>query len=212
MINNRIATNYKMRDLTYDDVAQSITAIVNGKIGNYLIYFPSYKYLEEVHKRFILKNPDLKVIYQTRGMSENERDIYLQNFSKNNKEMLVGFSVMGGVFGEGIDLIGDRLSGAVIVGVGLPQICLERNIIRDYFNETKKVGFEYAYMYPGMIKVMQAVGRVIRSETDRGVALLIDKRFSYHDYIDLFPQNWKPLKYYKNFETIIKQIKKFWEN
>lgn len=121
------------------------------------------------------------------------------------------YKVIDTMFGEGIDLTGDKLSGAIIVGVGLPQICLERNIIKDYFNESKGLGFEYAYIYPGMNKVMQAVGRVIRTEEDRGVILLIDERFSENNYNKLFPSEWKPIKLGKDLSTITTILDEFWK-
>jgi DNA excision repair protein ERCC-2 len=123
---------------------------------------------------------------------------------------LVGFAVMGGIFGEGIDLVGDLLSGAVIVGVGLPQICLERDIISRYFQESKGTGFEYSYVYPGMNKVLQAVGRVIRTEQDRGVVLLIDERFSNQTYKRLFPAEWRPA-WVRNLGLMERTIKDFWD-
>jgi DNA excision repair protein ERCC-2 len=118
---------------------------------------------------------------------------------------------MGGMFGEGIDLAGDLLSGAVIVGVGLPQICLERDIISSYFQETKGTGFEYSYVFPGMNKVLQAVGRVIRTEQDRGVVLLIDERFSNQTYKRLFPAEWRPV-WVRNLDLMDKTVKSFWES
>jgi DNA excision repair protein ERCC-2 len=119
--------------------------------------------------------------------------------------------VMGGVFGEGIDLVGERLSGCAVIGVGLPQICLERNIIRDYFDETMNLGFEFAYMYPGMNKVLQAAGRVIRTETDRGVVLLVDERFTSAPYRVLLPGEWFPIPQAKNPEQITATVKTFWD-
>ena len=126
------------------------------------------------------------------GMSEPEREAFLAAFAVEHGETLVGFAVMGGIFGEGIDLVGDRLIGAVIVGVGLPQLCVERDLIRDYFQEQTGAGFDYAYTFPGMNRVLQAIGRVIRSETDRGVVLLIDARFAEPRYRRLFPAWWQP--------------------
>jgi DNA excision repair protein ERCC-2 len=124
-------------------------------------------------------------------------------------ETLVGFAVMGGVFGEGIDLVGDRLIGAVIVGVGLPQLCVERDLIRDYFQEQTGAGFDYAYTFPGMNRVLQAIGRVIRSETDRGVVLLIDARFSEQRYRRLFPAWWETARA-RNSDEIRSALAGFW--
>src|SRR5439155_13549171 len=142
----------------------------------------SYNYLEHVHGIFRHAFPEVAVIAQTPGMKDNERDAFMDAFQQESKKTLLGFAIMGGIFGEGIDLVGDRLAGAIIVGVGLPQICLERDLIRDYFQENARAGFDYAYLYPGLTRVLQAVGRVIRSERDRGAALLIDDRFSQHRY------------------------------
>lgn len=120
-----------------------------------------------------------------------ERDRFLEQFAHDNDETLAGFAIMGGVFGEGIDLIGDRLTGAVIVGVGLPGISPERELIREYFAAKNNSGFEYAYQYPGLTKVLQAAGRVIRSETDRGVVILVDERFATIRYRRLLPKEWR---------------------
>jgi DNA excision repair protein ERCC-2 len=126
-------------------------------------------------------------------MDENARTAFLDRFAVDNSQTLVGFAVMGGIFGEGIDLVGDRLSAAAIVGVGLPAITLERELIRTYFDQAINSGFEYAYTYPGMNRVLQAAGRVIRTETDRGVVVLIDSRFKTPRYQQLLPKDWQPV-------------------
>jgi Rad3-related DNA helicase len=145
---------------------------------------------------------------QTSGMREEERESFLNNFGDNSdgdydgdsdggekrKRVFVGFCVLGGVFSEGIDLTGDRLNGAVIVGVGLPRLSAERDIIKKYFDEKNGMGYEYSYMYPGMNKILQAAGRVIRTETDKGVVLLLDERFNYSYYKKLFPAHWNHFK------------------
>jgi DNA excision repair protein ERCC-2 len=122
LIDNRTSTMYKMRELTYDRVAELIHSAAGGRIGNYLVYFPSYKYMNEVYTKYCESNPEVVTICQKPGMTDEEREEFLACFSSSNTSSLVGFAVMGGVFGEGIDLVGDRLSGAVIVGVGLPQV------------------------------------------------------------------------------------------
>jgi DNA excision repair protein ERCC-2 len=144
-------------------------------------------------------------------MTEEEKSQFLQEFNQRHKDGLVGFAVMGGMFGEGIDLVRESLLGAIIVGVGLPQICFERNIIRDHFQRENGEGFEYAYVYPGMNKVMQAAGRVIRTTTDKGVVLLIDDRFARANYKKLFPSEWKGFKR-GNEKGIEKIIGDFWNN
>jgi DNA excision repair protein ERCC-2 len=129
------------------------------------------------------------MIVQEREMADAERSRFLDRFSAHNQKTLVGFAVMGGIFGEGIDLIGDRLVGAVIVSVGLPAVCPERSLIRAYFDQTGD-GFDFAYRFPGINRVLQAAGRVIRSDKDRGAVLLVDRRFCLTDYRALLPSQW----------------------
>ena len=194
LIAPRLSTRYKDRERTLPQVACMLLTFVRQRRGNYLLFFPSYRYMRQIHERFCADQPDADIIVQTSGMSEPERDEFLANFAHDNTRTLVGFAVMGGVFGEGIDLAGDRLTGAAVVGVGLPGICLERNVIRDHFSATHDAGFEFAYMYPGLNRVLQAAGRVIRSDTDRGIVLLIDTRFGTQRYTRLFPREWQPLR------------------
>jgi len=189
-IEDRIATNYKARAGTYRAVADSILQLVRARPGNYLIFFPSYQYLEAVLTVVRSEAPELAVIGQRAGMPESERAQFIASFDSENAETLAGFAVMGGIFGEGIDLVGDRLVGVVIVGVGLPQISIERDLISNHFAALGRNGFNYGYVFPGMNRVLQAVGRVIRSETDRGVGLLIDERFSRWPYRELLPKWW----------------------
>jgi DNA excision repair protein ERCC-2 len=204
-----ISTLYRQRAVTKSKVTRMIDAAVGEKQGNYLIFFPSYEYMKMVHNEFQEIHPGTETIVQTYGLTEDERDRFLQRFSEKNHDTLVGFVVMGGIFGEGIDLVGDRLSGAVVVGVGLPAISPERELIRSYFAEREQAGFEYSYVYPGMNRVLQAAGRVIRSENDRGVVLLIDKRFSNPHYRGLLPKTWRP--FHVRNETELKNVlEDFW--
>ncbi len=191
LIHDRIQTHFKGRAESLGEVVATIGTLVQGRRGNYLVYFPSYQYLNAVLQEFQVCHSSVSVLVQRPGMSELERDAFLAAFSVEHGETLVGFAVLGGVFGEGIDLVGERLIGAVIVGVGLPQLCVERDLIRDYFQRQNTAGFDYAYTFPGMNRVLQAVGRVIRSETDHGVVLLIDARFDEPRYRRLFPAWWK---------------------
>jgi len=206
---DRISTLYRDRDNTREQVSQAISTLVSQKTGNYLIFFPSYEYMMMVFKAFQSDCPDGEVIIQAPGMSENEREEFLNRFSKENHQTLVGFAVMGGIFGEGIDLVGERLSGAVVVGVGLPGISLEKELIRNYFAGHLNAGFEYAYQYPGINRVLQAAGRVIRTETDRGVVLLIDQRYGTHRYRSHLPGEWDPVKI-NSREHLTKALQKFW--
>jgi DNA excision repair protein ERCC-2 len=191
LVSDSVSTLYRHRPQTKEALVQIIGSMVEAKKGNYMVYFPSYEYLRMVHPLYEAAFPFHKILIQTHEMREMERVNFLKNFSEENSQTLVGFVVMGGIFGEGIDLVGDRLSGAAIVGVGLPGISLEREIIRHHFSENQMPGFDYAYRYPGLIRVFQAAGRVIRTENDRGTVLLIDTRYSHPQYKDLFPQEWQ---------------------
>ncbi|KPK73233.1 hypothetical protein AMJ87_02465 [candidate division WOR_3 bacterium SM23_60] len=190
MVASRVSTLFKHRAYTQSAVANAICALVDAKKGNYLVFFPSYEYMKMIYDIFHLCRPGITTLVQSSHMSEHDREQFLRQFSKTIGNHLVGFAVMGGVFAESIDLIGERLTGAVIVGVGMPGISLERELIRSYFDEMNECGFAFAYQFPGMIKVLQAAGRVIRSETDRGAILLIDTRFVRDPYRSLLPQEW----------------------
>jgi DNA excision repair protein ERCC-2 len=210
LVQDRIRTHFKARAESLADVVQAIAALVEGRGGNYIAYFPSYQYLTAVQEQFHALHPAVPILVQRPGMSEPERDAFLAAFAAEHGETLVGFAVMGGVFGEGIDLVGDRLIGAIIVGVGLPQLCIERDLIRDYFEERTGAGFDYAYTFPGMNRVLQAIGRVIRSETDRGAVLLIDARFAEHRYRRLFPPWWRPVRA-RSLSDIHEILRGFWQ-
>ncbi len=150
---------------------------------------------------------------QQRNLTEMEKEAFVDAFSHEEKDKtLIAFAVLGGMFGEGIDLVGEKLSGAVIVGVGLPLICFEQNIIKDYFEEMMGEGFDYAYTYPGMNKVMQAAGRVIRTTDDVGSVLLVDRRFHSRKYERLFPPEWHHHLGVRSPGDIERILEKFWEN
>ena len=207
---DRVSTLYRKREDTKNLIAQTISALVKQKKGNYLVFFPSYEYLQMVHEVFISNHPVCDHILQTPSMSESERDDFLQLFRQDNPKSLLGFAVMGGIFGEGIDLVGRRLSGAVVVGVGLPGISLEKELIKEYFADTINAGFEYAYQYPGINRVLQAAGRVIRSETDRGVVLLIDQRYATFRYRSLLLKQWSTIRV-QNQQQLSEELEKFWQ-
>ncbi|MDZ4910337.1 ATP-dependent DNA helicase, partial [Clostridium perfringens] len=172
MIGEDISTKYNKREDTVEDLVEYIKVCVESKIGNYMVFFPSYKYMELTYEKIRDKYEELNVIIQENNMSEEEKEEFLNLFN-DNKETHVGFCVLGGHFSEGIDLTEDKLIGVIVVGVGMPQINIERDIIKDQLNENNR-GFDYAYVYPGMTKVLQAVGRCIRTANDRGVILLLD--------------------------------------
>lgn len=186
-----LSTRYRDREKTKDTLVLLLSQMVREKKGNYLIFFPSYQYLHDIYEPFITDNSDLTTIVQGIGMTEEEREAFLASFRADNTETFIGFAVLGGIFSEGIDLQGDRLNGVAIVGVGLPQIGMERDLIKDYFNEIGKNGYDYSYVYPGMNKVQQAGGRLIRSEQDTGILMLVDDRFMQRQYQSLLPEEWK---------------------
>ncbi len=182
----------------YQRISSYIYAAVNAKAGNYLVFFPSYQMQQEVFQEFLAAYAmePVRCICQKTGMDEGEREDFLENFQTDRKEgglgkeSLVGFCVMGGIFSEGIDLIGESLIGVVVVGTGIPQVSHEREILKAYYDQRGGQGFDYAYRYPGMNKVLQAAGRVIRTPEDRGVILLLDDRFLQRDQRRLFPVEW----------------------
>ncbi len=210
LIQDRIQTQFKGRSESLGDVVAAIGTMVEVRGGNYLVYFPSYQYLNNVLKQFQICYPLVSVLVQRSGMTESERDSFLATFSVEHGQTVVGFAVLGGIFGEGIDLVGERLIGAVIVGVGLPQLCIERDLIRDYFQRQNVTGFDYAYTFPGMNRVLQAVGRVIRSESDHGVVLLIDARFNELRYHRLFPAWWKFIRV-RHSSALEEAVGSFWK-
>lgn len=210
-IADRISTKYKDREDSYEQIADYIYFTTQQNQGNYFSFFPSYQYMDKVYQQFIEKYPKVKTLLQGTSMVEEEREQFLLQFQSDNQESLVGFAVLGGIFSEGIDLVGNRLVGAVVIGVGLPQICLERDIIMNYFQGKNHLGYEYAYMYPGMNKVLQAAGRVIRSERDRGIVLLIDDRFRHRRYQNLFPLEWSNPSFVRDLKELDSTLTSFWQ-
>jgi len=210
LITDIVSTRYKERDQSKEQLVKLIGTFVQSKTGNYIVYFPSYKYLTDVHAEFVRTFPDLKVVVQQSEMTEQQREEFIELFTENPEKTLVAFCVLGGIFAEGIDLKGSRLIGTVIVGVGLPQLSVRQNIIKDYFDGKNNQGFEYAYLYPGMNKVLQAVGRVIRSESDIGAVLLIDDRYGQHSYKRLLPRHWLPFKKIRTCAELERNLESFW--
>lgn len=210
IIATNISTKYVNRQNSLSKIVDYIKCFVDNKIGNYIIFFPSYKYMEEIYNEFIEIYPQIKVKLQSNNMSEEEKEDFLREFKETPENIHLAFCVLGGHFSEGIDLLKDRLIGVGIVGVGLPQIGIERDIIKDYFDEKEGNGFQYAYVYPGIIKVFQAVGRCIRSEEDKGVILLMDERFNSRNYESLFPSDWFPYKKIRNLNELDNELTEFW--
>ncbi|MBC8530310.1 ATP-dependent DNA helicase [Gehongia tenuis] len=204
-----LETTWKKRDKTAPEVALALHAMVSSHPGHYLAFFPSYGYLKTVQEA-LQSLAEYPIIQQARDMTARARASFLKRFD-GDADTLLGLAVMGGVFGEGIDLVGERLIGVAVVSVGLPQIGPRRDLIKKYFDETRGSGFNYAYVYPGMGKVLQAAGRVIRTHEDRGVALLIDQRFSRQPYRGLFPGHLQP-EAVRTYGELMDRFKKFWEN
>jgi len=209
---DRISTRYKDREQSKEEIVKLIASFVSLKTGNYIVYFPSYRYMHDVFAVFKASYPQITAVEQEAALSEEEREQFLACFQENPQSTYVAFCVLGGIFSEGIDLEGSRLIGTVIVGVGLPQISVRQNIIRNYFQDKNGLGYEYAYMYPGMNKVLQAAGRVIRRESDSGAVLLIDERFSLKNYLRLFPKHWLPYRRVKDSESLEKMLRSFWDS
>ena len=206
-----VSTRYTMRNENmYRRYADYILQMVKSKKGNYMVFFPSYRFMEEVCGYFVEITDEVDILIQSQNMSEKEKEDFLKEFEKERKNSLAGFCVMGGVFSEGIDLTEDRLIGAAIVGTGLPQVCNDREIVKGYFDARKMAGFDYAYLYPGINKVLQSAGRVIRTETDRGVILLLDERFSQRQYRESFPREWGSLRIC-TAATLKDYIESFWK-
>ena len=238
-----VSTKYTRRNATeFEKMARYIFNTISGKKGNYMVFFPSYKLMNQVEEVFsqmlldsqrqldlqrhldsqrqfdsqtniyIRENSSLKVrtIVQTSGMNELEREEFINAFEEETDDTLVAFCVMGGIFGEGIDLKNDRLIGAIVVGTGLPQVSIERDILKNYYDKQEGDGFDYAYRYPGMNKVLQAAGRVIRTTEDKGVIVLLDERFLQSDYQYMYPREWSGRKVC-DIDQVKELVSDFWQ-
>ena len=205
-----ISTRYRDREASVQAVSDALAALARAKVGNYLAFFPSYAYLRQVHEDFTARYPDIGTLAQESGLDDAARAAFLEQFGPSPAKTLLGFGVMGGIFGEGVDLVGDRLIGCAIVGVGLPQVNPRQEILRRYYDEAGGTGFDYAYRFPGMNKVLQAAGRVIRTQEDRGVVLLLDDRFARAEYTRLFPRHWHQLQYLRSTTELVQQLAAFW--
>ena len=208
---DKIRTSYSAREESLFEICEVIYEAFSAKEGNYMVFAPSFAYAEAIHEAFCEAFPEIPTVIQKRSMSVKERESFLSNFTPNS-EGVVGFCVLGGIYSEGIDLVGESLIGAIIVGVGIPQLSNEREAIREYFDDKLEMGTEYAYTNPGMNRVLQAAGRVIRREDDRGVIILIDERFSARPYRKIFPEHWHGLKYAGDIEALATLLYRFWNN
>lgn len=197
----------------YGRIAEYIHQVAETRQGNYMVFFPSYKMMEDIYAIYEEKYGCLKrkILLQNPSMQEKDREEFLKEFEEETEGSLLGFCVMGGIFAEGIDLTGEKLVGAVIVGTGLPQISYEREILKTYYDKKQENGFDYAYRFPGMNKVLQSAGRVIRTQEDRGVILLLDERFCTAEYRCLFPREWEDYEIC-NRGNVKGILEKFWTN
>ena len=208
----QVSTRYKDRADSIAKVSDLLAVMAAAQPGHYLAFFPSYSYLQQVWEDFAARYPDQPTLCQESSMDEGQRTEFLAQFLARDGKPLLGFAVLGGVFGEGVDLTGESLIGVAVVSPGLPQIGPRQEQLRDYFEETRGAGFDYAYRYPGMNKVLQAAGRVIRTPQDRGVVLLIDDRFLATDTRRLMPPHWEHLRVVDSADAWKDELAAFWKN
>lgn len=210
MIANDVSTRYSRRNMReYRKICSYIKEFTEAKVGNYMVFFPSYQLLQEVAS--VAAGQLEGLVIQSSSMTEAERESFLEQFVDEPVSSRIGFCVMGGIFSEGIDLRNDRLIGVVIVGTGLPMVCNERELFRGYYDEKCNAGFEYSYLYPGINKVLQSGGRVIRTKEDKGAILLLDDRFTQQQYYSLFPREWFP-NVIVNLAGMKKVLEEFWKD
>ena len=209
-IMDKVSTRISERRDTLSAVCRIIAATVSAKRGNYMIFSPSFEYSKALASAFSAKYPKIKVLLQKEGMSHKERADFLKSFSEPSDSYLIGFCVLGGIYSEGIDLAGNSLIGAVIVGIGMPALSYEREAICAYFDEKYEEGKAFAYVYPGMNRVLQAAGRVIRREDDRGVIVLIDDRFDDPIYKKIIPSLWRSMKFLGDPKDLRAELDEFW--
>lgn len=209
LIGGDVSSKYTRRSLAeYRKIASYIEKLAKSKIGNYMVFFPSYRFMEDVSQS--IHEDDFTILKQGVRMGEQEKEIFLGAFSEVDKQSKVGFCVMGGIFSEGIDLTNDQLIGAVIVGTGFPQMNNERELLKNYYNDKCKNGFDYAFRFPGLNKVEQSAGRVIRTTQDKGVILLLDDRFLHQENKQFFPREWSDAKEC-SLNNVQEEMIKFWE-
>ena len=209
IINDNISIKYKDRDKTLEEVVKEINIFVSKKVGNYLIFVPSFEYSRKIEKYFI---NDSRFVFQTATMTNKDKDEFLANFKENPQESRIGVCVISGSFAESIDLTGDRLIGVVVVGVGLPQVNFENNLVKDFYIQKEVNGYEFAYMNPGINKVLQALGRVIRTQNDKGSALIIDSRYAQSHYFSVLKERYKNYTKIKDSNGLIKALNSFYKN
>ena len=205
-----VDTRYSAREGTAPLVARALKAMCEARPGNYLACLPSYQYLNLTLGHFLALGARAEVLVQRGGMNDAQRAAFLARFTESPARSMVAFVVMGGVFTEGIDLPGEKLIGAAIVGVGIPQPSFELEALRTLTDDGEGSGFQTAYVYPGIERVLQAAGRVIRTETDRGVVLLLDERYQAPEYRRLLPRFWR-LRPAEDEKALTGMLRAFWQ-
>jgi Rad3-related DNA helicase len=209
---NTISTKLEDRPRSYKKLVDVIAATASAKPGNYIVYFPSYDYMSKVQELFSKKYPKVTTVVQKRGMTAPEREQFLEAF-RDDTNLRIGFCVLGGSFSEGVDLPGRKLIGAIVVGTGLPGISNEGNILSEYYENTRGSGFDYAYRYPGYSRVLQAAGRVIRRDDDRGVVVLVDDSWGAEKGNDEWDAHWsKPATIARSAAELAEILRIFWKN
>ena len=211
IVGKDVSTTYSNRKKTLPKIVNYIIECAKSKRGNYLVFFPSYEYMWMVHEEIKKRKVDFSLVAQGDHMNEEEKEEFLSLFKEGGEKTHLGLAVLGGHFSEGIDLTLDKLIGVIIIGVGMPKICLERESIKEYYNSIGKNGFDYAYVYPGIIKVLQAAGRCIRTEKDKGVVLLLDDRYFTNKYKSLLPREWFLNILVESEEGIKNTFENFWK-
>lgn len=211
-IGSEVSTKYQRRNRAeFEKIAAYLNEMIQSRKGNYMAFFPSYRLMQDVYAVYeeLYADENVTCLIQESAMREQEREEFLEAFAKDNEKTLVGFCIMGGIFSEGIDLDGEKLIGAAVVGAGIPQVGPERELLKQYFDRNGENGFDYAYRYPGMNKVLQAAGRVIRTTEDTGVILLLDERFRNREYRELFPREWEDCRIVQR-NSLPAVINQFW--
>lgn len=211
-IANDVTSKYTRRNIgEYTSIADYIYRVTSERNGNYMVFFPSFAFMNTVADIFVAQYGSEGVLIQNFSMNETEREEFISSFEEENEERHIGMCVLGGIFSEGIDLKADRLIGAIIVGTGLPMVCNEREILKKHFDRQGFNGYDYAYKYPGMNKVLQAAGRVLRTETDIGVVTLLDERFMENGYLRMFPREWSNYRMVSK-DSVAKSVARFWDS
>ncbi len=211
MLGTDVTSKYTKRGAEeYAKYAKYINAAVSAKQGNYMVFGPSYKFIEDIYDEYLVFADNVDIVMQKQNMTEQEREDFLSAFESQRDKSMVAFCTLGGIFSEGIDLVGGKLIGVIVLGTGLPQVGNERKLMSDFFYEQGKNGFEYAYLYPGMNKVIQAAGRLIRTKDDVGIIELLDERFRFNSYRKTFPREWNDACY-ATVDDISLKLTNFWE-